>query len=190
MKKLIGVALALGVCTSAPAMEYSYRLYGGRVVVDAVGEIEYDENALFRAWWHSLPSAIRRAPPIAWVFDSPGGNPNGAAEIGFDIAAFGANTGVAAGGQCTSACVLMWANGAHKSAAPDSRIGVHNVRIPGVDDDGISAYSWASDTQLAKYLAARGAPASVVGHLVTTEADDVHWLTADELAEWNVHVTY
>jgi hypothetical protein len=36
----------------------------------------------------------------------------------------------------------------------------------------------------------RGAPVSVVKFALRTPANEVHWLTPDELAAWNVHITY
>ena len=80
-----------------------------------------------------------------------------------------------------------------KSAAPDSRIGVHNVTINAANPDQQSAANFAAnagDAITAKYLAALGAPASVVGHLVATPSSSVYWLTSDDLAAWNVKITY
>ena len=119
-----------------------------------------------------------------------GGFLSGAIDLGIIVAGSGANTGVAASGVCASACVMLLANGAVRSAAPDSQIGVHNASVELADGTSTGAYSYATDTAMAKYLAARGAPANVLGYLVVTTSDSIHWLTADELAQWNVHVTY
>jgi hypothetical protein len=192
MKRLIaGIALAMGLAAPAHAIEYSYRLYGSRsIVIDAAGVIQPNERAVFVGWWYSLPRDIQRKKTAGWVFNSSGGILSGAVDLGEIVARSGTNTRVAANGICASACVMLWANGALKSAAPDSQIGVHNASVQLPDGTSTGAYSYATDTAMAKYLAARGAPASVLGHLVVTESDSIHWLTADELAQWNVHITY
>ena len=188
--------IALGVEAGAPAhaMSYAYRLYGAHsIVIDAVGKIEPNERSIFVNWWYTLPLDIQNRKTLGWVFNSPGGSVIGALEIGRFIARAHANTGVAANGVCVSACVLAWANGSVKSAAPDSRIGVHNVTVSAPTPDQESAASFAAnagDALTAKYLAALGAPASVVGHLVATPPSSVYWLTPDDLAAWNVKITY
>jgi len=52
--------------------------------------------------------------------------------------------------------------GVHKSASPDSRVGVHNVSAP----PAFGAAAAVSNTMTAKYLAVRGAPANVRGRTV------------------------
>jgi hypothetical protein len=171
------------------SMDYSYRLFGSHgLVIDAVGEIVQDEKAVFVSWWYSLPREIQLRKTVGWVFNSTGGSVPGAMDIGRFIARGHANTGVTASGVCASACVLIWANGAVKSAAPTSHIGVHNTTANG--GSGNDFVSFGADTITGKYLAALGAPASVVGHLVITPADSVYWLTPDELAAWNVKITF
>ena len=160
-------ALGVELGTPAHAMSYAYRLYGARsIVIDAVGKIESDERSIFVDWWYTLPLDIQNRKTVGWVFNSPGGSVVGAIEIARFIARGHANNGVAANGLCVSACVLAWANGSVKSAAPDSRIGVHNVTINAANPDQQSAANFAAnagDAITAKYLAALGAPASVVG---------------------------
>jgi hypothetical protein len=44
------------------------------------------------------------------------------------IADFHMTTGVSHGGECASACVLIWSAGEFKSAGSDSKIGVHMTK--------------------------------------------------------------
>ena len=84
---------------------------------------------------------------------------------------------------------MLWANGALKSAAPDSQIGVHNASVELADGTSTGAYSYATNTPMAKYLAARGAPASVLGYRVATASDSIHWQLAikDDAGGLNVN---
>ena len=45
------------------------------------------------------------------------------------------------------------------------------------------------DAGIARYLAERGAPASVIGHLMMTPPSQIYWLTPQELADWGVQIT-
>jgi hypothetical protein len=176
-------------------MEYSYRLYGqGSVVIDAVGEIQPNEAALFAAFGRTFPRSVKGKHLALVVFDSPGGSVSGAVGLAKLIeTVFRTNTGVAEGGECASACVLVWAVGAQKSAAPNSRVGVHNVSITGMgaaDQRTADVAANFGDAITAKYLAAYGAPANVVGHLMMTSSNNMYWLTPNDLAAWNVKITY
>jgi hypothetical protein len=176
-------------------MDYSYRLYGqGSVVIDAVGEIQPNEAALFAAFERSLPRSVKGKHLALVVFDSPGGSVSGAIDLAKLIeTVFRTNTGVAEGGECASACVLAWAVGAQKSAASNSRIGVHNASVGGTaaaDQRTADVAANYSDAIMAKYLAAYGAPANVVGHLMMTSSNNMYWLTPNDLTAWNVKITY
>jgi hypothetical protein len=193
MKKSLACALTFGLAAPAHAMDYSYRLYGSHsIVIDAVGRIEGNEAELLVTFIRSLPQSVQNRRVAGFVFNSPGGNVSGAFAIAKFIHDHKPNTGVAAGGACASACVIMWATGALKSAAPDSRIGVHNSSLDLSDTDDSESFDAEnlSDALVAKYLAAWGAPADVVGHLMMTGPDDVYWLTPTDLNAWKVRITY
>jgi hypothetical protein len=49
--------MLLATAAPASAMEYSYRRVPGGIVIDAQGDIEFDEWSHFRAWLsHVVPS--------------------------------------------------------------------------------------------------------------------------------------
>jgi hypothetical protein len=198
-----GLAVAtIAVSTDAHALEYSYRFASPHVaVVDATGEFQPNEAELFNAWLNHLPFPLylpddpMRQHGVklgAVVFNSPGGNVLGAMEWGTYADQHRINTGVSAGGRCVSACVFAWAAGPLKSAAPDASIGVHRPYSTGVDGlapaDGV--LSNEEIRPLTVWLAQHGAPYTVARAFVDTPPADVHWLTPEELAEWNVKVTY
>jgi hypothetical protein len=194
---------AIAVSTDAHALEYSYRFASPHVaVVDASGEFMPNEDRLFNAWLNHLPFPLympedpMRAHGVklgAVIFNSPGGNVYGAMEWAAYAQQHGINTGIMAGGRCVSACVFAWAAGPFKSAAPDASIGVHRPSLNGSNASMGPDSTPVSDeaiAPLARFLASRGAPQSVIGALYDVSPSDVHWLTADELAEWRVKVAY
>ena len=173
------LAVAFIAASSAHAMDYSYRVFGKQIVIDATGEIEMDEASRLFNWINAQRWGHRRAYTI--VFDSPGGDMYGGVQMAAIVARVGLNTGVAHGGECASACVMAWAAGVHKSTATDARIGVHMAR----DGDQI-----ASDATLfyARFVKQTGAPASVVAGLVSTPPQEVYWLSLAELRAWNTTI--
>jgi len=198
LKTLFAAAAAAAAlyASSANAMTYSYRMAGQKIVVDAVGEIMPNETELMAQWMKTLPVAIQHTPIAAFVFNSPGGNIMEAKRLAVAIrnADEHPNTGVAAGGECASACVLLWAAGAHKSVAPDAIIGAHRTSLPAelVQADPNRTRRVANDVNvmLANDLASVGAPATVVAAAVTTPATSIYVLTPADYAAWNVYVTY
>jgi hypothetical protein len=112
----------------------------------------------FQQWGWSLPAAILKMPVAAFIFNSPGGNVVAAKGLALMIynTPDHPNTGVAAGGMCASACVLLWAAGAHKSVAADSGVGVHMTSL----GDDASQTSLLLNGMLGRDLASVGAPAA------------------------------
>jgi hypothetical protein len=176
-------AIALLAGSQANAMTYSYRLWHGKAVIDAVGEIQPNEATIFSNWLATTPF-VRDHLSAALVLNSPGGNVDAAWWLGLQVYKARINTGVSAGGICASACVFVWASGEHKSVAPDSRIGVHQPSI----------YERMAPGGLVRALgdglAMLGAPYSVVEAANTVPPNSIHWLTPQELSAWNVKVTY
>jgi hypothetical protein len=177
----------------AQALDYSYRIYNNTLVVDAAGLFEVNEPDLFNSWLNHLPASLHpEGVKMAFVFNSRGGNVYGAIAVGQYIDQRHYNTGVEAGGRCVSACVMAWSAGAHKSATPDTSIGVHQASITGINEAG-STYERPmpeGTNYIANWLRQTGAPTSVISKLVATPPSDVAWLSLDELREWNVHITY
>jgi hypothetical protein len=166
----------------AAAMDYSWRSYKDKIVIDASGPIVFDEAKNFIAWVKlSLPEWNgHRATAI--VFNSPGGSVEGGRQMGILIADFHMTTGVSHGGECDSACVLIWSAGEFKSVGSDSRIGVHMAK----DGDGeptvdgtIFGLHWLQKTR---------APNSVVVGAMSTKPSDIYWLSQDELIAWGAKI--
>ena len=181
----IATATALAIAWAIPAqgIALSTRLYQGYAIIDVVGAFEPGNSDRFMA----IVEATPRATMV--VFNSGGGLVNEGEAIGAIIENHHLATGVAAGGQCSSACALAWAAGARKSIAPDASIGVHNASEMNEDDvarrlDGIGGTS-----QMGKWLRRFGAPDNVVNKLLDTPPERMYWLSAKDLAAWQVTVT-
>ena len=182
----IATATALAIAWAVPAqgVALSTRFYQGHAIIDVVGAFEPGNSDRFMAMVEATP----RATMV--VFNSSGGHVDEGEAIGAIIENHHLATGVAPDGQCSSACVLAWAAGARKSIAPDASIGVHNAYAETNEDDvaqrldGIGATS-----QTGKWLRRFGAPDDVVNKLLDTPPERMYWLSAKDLAAWQVTVT-
>jgi hypothetical protein len=104
----------------------------------------------------------------------------------------GFDTGVEPAGNCSSACVMIWAVGVHKYAYENSHIGVHSTVLPlNKKSAGLAGFKEIGENavtaEVARQLGENGAPASVVGRVVMTPANSVYWLTAEDIAAWGAH---
>jgi hypothetical protein len=194
VNRAIAAALALSISWApAQAMDFSYRTYKGHVVIDAVGTFEPNDGMKLESFFQTLPPGSIFKLGNAIVFDSNGGNVLEAEIMGGIIEQYHLATGVAARGQCSSACVLAWATGTKKSIAPDGYIGLHNARnntagqAPNPERDRLDDLY---DTCLmGKWLRKYGAPNSVINQMLDTPASSMYWLSKDDLANWSVRVT-
>ena len=182
-KFAVAGAIALSIGSGpAIAMDYSWRSYSDKIVIDAVGEIKVDEAKSFIAWVEQSRREWNGHRATAIVFNSGGGSVEGGREMGIMIADFHMTTGVAHGGQCSSACVLIWSAGEFKSAGSDSKIGVHMAKDmngePTVDGT-IFGLHWLQKTR---------APNSVVVGAMSTKPDGIYWLSEDELISWGAKI--
>jgi hypothetical protein len=187
----VGAAAVAVASEPTSALDYRYHVYEKQIVINASGDIELDEATTFSRWVKNFAPRWGGRKATTIVFDSPGGNPFGAFDLSHVIARYRLTTGVAAGGMCASSCVLAWASGTAKFAASDSAIGVHRPTLDGLDLTNPTVALWATKVAMAyaNGLKDRGAPISVMNAL-STPANEVHWLTPDELAAWNVHMTH
>jgi hypothetical protein len=183
-------ALVPTSCETASAMDYSYRVYKKQIVITASGDIELDEAKTFSRWFKIIAPNWRGRKPTTITFDSRGGNLLGALDLGDVIARHRLTTRVDGDRVCASSCVLAWASGIAKSATQNSVIAVHRPKLDGFDSTNPPVAAWTAElvAAYADGLRSRGASRSVVNFALTTPASEIHKLTPDELASWNVHV--
>jgi hypothetical protein len=186
MKRFTTVVRAIVALTitnlPAAAMDYSWRSYKDKIVIDASGPIVVDEAKNFIAWVEQSRREWNGHRATAIVFNSPGGSIEGGRQMGIIIADFHMTTGVSHGGECASACVLIWSAGEFKSAGSDSKIGVHMAKDmngePTVDGT-IFGLHWLEKTH---------APNSVVVGAMSTKPDHIYWLSESELISWGAKI--
>jgi hypothetical protein len=191
MKREIILAIVMLISSRAYTMEYSYRVVGSNsILIDASGDIERDEDIIFATWYTSLPNDMANRSIDSFVFNSPGGSVLGAVKLSAQIEHFRFNTGVAAGGECTSACILLYALGQEKSIAFDARIGVHEAANEEAlkGDTQAQANSIMVTKLMADALTNENVPSTIIYKMLMTPPTSVYWLTADDLAAWNVNI--
>jgi hypothetical protein len=177
------VAMAVGAGTAHAMQFHAIPLSDpGKVVIEAMGEIVPGDAARLDSLAAGLPSTANKV--VALALDSPGGNVVEAEKIADAIWRNHVGVIVAAGGQCVSACFLLFAAGKSKVVAPDALIGVHSVSIAGQE----TLDSMGLTTALARDAAQFGVPPDIVGKLVETAPGRVEWLTRDDLAEMGVKI--
>jgi hypothetical protein len=192
LRKLAAATALLASAHSAQAMTYQYSVEKGRLVIQAMGDVELDEARRFLDFTDALPPHLFALlyGKASLVFDSPGGNLHGGFVLANLLSGYHLTTGVARGGLCASACVVLWAAGVRKTMGEDSGIGVHSSSLGGTAIEGLDGplaerhYTGI----IADWLRRNGAPANVVAKTIETPADGMYWLTAEDLAAWRVTV--
>ncbi|HUK07414.1 MAG TPA: hypothetical protein VLX09_06060 [Stellaceae bacterium] len=142
------------------------------VVISAVGPIVPGDGERLQAFLAALPRGDRL---YGFVVDSPGGNIFEAEQI--EALIRGHSIFVPAGGQCASACFLLFAAAAHRVVAEDARIGVHNASEAGA----LTHNSLAFTDWLARDLRADDVPAGIIAKMATTAPSRMAWLTRADL---------
>jgi len=210
--QLLALTLALGLpATRAAAMTFQLVTLGdGRCgvncprVISAQGEIgEETPDALLGF----LGDHLRRGGVRGIVLlDSPGGKVVASMEFGQTLRRLGmavivarpttetASTGDLAAGRCYSACVYALMGGRKRVIPPRSSIGVHRmfaytsnfslpdlgmVRERNLDDGGMR-------DMLARYSRSMGVSVDLVNLAERTSPDQLHILTAAEIARWRL----
>ncbi len=148
-------------------------------LIIASGEIQPGDDEKLHALVAALPG---NTVLTGILLNSPGGS----LVEGVRMATTIRNTGLATGAvrMCASACFLMFAAGTMKFALNGARVGVHSASIEGVETTG----SQAVTTQMARKAADFGVPPAIIGKMVTTAAEDMAWLSQDDLRSMDVEL--
>jgi hypothetical protein len=190
MERLLLAAAVLASPIDASAMSYSYHYLNGSTIIDARGEIELNERDIYDAWAQSISVSY---PVRGITLDSPGGSIEGAFIFAQDfIEHHGLSTNVDAGGECASACSILWASGVRRHVQPGGRVGTHQASFngKGYDDPSLDGHTGSTlaveNIRMSLYLQSRGAPFRPDFDTPTwdTPPDQMHWLTPAEIAAW------
>jgi hypothetical protein len=197
LRRLIaGIALAAGMLGTWPsqAADYSYRIVGKKLVIDISGRINEDEVQNFNAWKERVVfahgSVLAAMPLAAFVLNSGGGSVSGALDMAAYVRQMHLDTGVSAGGTCSSSCFTVWAAGSGRTVAPDARIGVHSVTSVSLQQNGQSTTTTVvgdinmdGNRRVADALAAYGTPPGIIAKMTMTPPSGMYWFdTADYMA--------
>ena len=132
--------------------------------------------------------AVGRIHPKAVAFDSPGGQPQKAMELGRLIRALGLSTFEPYGPACLSACALAFLGGVERYADPGS-IGVHKTyfdeAMPLDAAGAVSAIQEVTADTL-EYLDEMGVDPELLALAMRYESTDIRYLSGSEMAELGV----
>jgi ATP-dependent protease ClpP protease subunit len=177
--------MALGLATFVPANPALAATFANTdaATITMTGQIDLGDEQKFLA-------ALRFAPNFRkLVVNSPGGS-IGAILIGKVLRTGSYEVQVADNGECVSACTLLLAAAAERSAYSSSRIAVHSAstfeadgtRKPETDDD------LAVTAKLARLLKDWGTPPVIIGKMMGTPGKEFETLTDSDLQAWNVRI--
>jgi hypothetical protein len=178
---VVGMRLLVGVAP-AQAMEFTFGSPDGQPqqgTIVATGEIMPGDDEKL----HKMVAALPAKTVLAGVaLNSAGGNYLEGVRLAASIRNTGLDTVVF--GSCASACFLMFAAGTNRAVFEGANVGVHSASLRGVENTETQAVT----TQMARKLSDMGVPSTIVGKVVTTPADDIAWLTPEDLAAMKVAV--
>ncbi len=173
--------------TDAMARTMAFHL-GEDGVASAVGRIDAGTAERFRRFLDEEGSAIGRL-----VLHSPGGSVRDAIAMARIIRERSLETEVPADGYCASACPLVLAGGARRSAGEAAWVGVHQVyAVPNGergrprDIDRSIAQIQATIADCQSLLVEMGVDPRLWIHAMQTPADELYVLTPDELREFKL----
>jgi len=170
---LFGVQHAHALHLSRVAVEPSL------VFVSAAGPIVPGDGERLRAFLAALPKNDRL---YGFAVDSPGGNIFEAKQIAALMR--GHTILVPRGGQCASACFLLFAAAAHRIVAEDARIGVHSASEAG----SLTRNSLVFTDAVARDLREDDVPPAIIAKMAATAPDRMVWLTRAELQSMGVSI--
>lgn len=135
-----------------------------------------------------LSSIIQSNRAVAVAFNSPGGNPTKAMEMGRLIRALGLATIQPRSFECASACALAFLGGTFRYAEPGA-IGVHKSFFsPGTTISSAEAVS--SIQQLTadtiSYMVQMGVDPSLLQVALSYDSDDIRYLSKSEMEHYRV----
>ncbi len=120
--------------------------------------------------------ALKKSPQVRRVvLDSPGGRLYEAHQIAGQVRALGLQT--RAGGDCASACTLVFIAGRQRSVAPAARLGFHRASVPGHNPlhDGMA------NRRLQTLYEEAGLPGGFIHQVLQTPSQRMWFPPVDEL---------
>jgi ATP-dependent protease ClpP protease subunit len=172
-----------GVFTAAHAVDFETLELNdaSRVLIALRGEIRMGDYHRFALYFRRVAKTYGI---VGVALDSPGGNVVEASRFANYIHAVGVAAVILPGGECASACFLLFAASPVRYAARDAKIDVHSAAMPGGEE---TLLTMGITTEMARDAVNYGVPPEIIGRMVSTEPDDMSWLTLAEEQSMGIH---
>lgn len=176
------VLLGISVSSNAALKYEAGELSSGDKFVVISGDFEYDQDLA------PFVQFIRNENPTFIVFNSAGGNPSKAMEMGHLIRTLGLGTFQPKFAECASACALAFLGGIARFAEPGA-IGVHKTSFADTSrlsvEDAVSAIQHMTAETIA-YITEMGADPALLQLSLQYDSDDIRYLSKSEMEKFRV----
>lgn len=186
MRFLKGIGLAgaasIALTQGAWALKFDVAKVGDLTFVLVSGKFEANESLA------GFTNAVSQGGSKYVTFDSPGGNPETAIQLGLMIRAAGLSTFQLRTSECASACSLAFLGGVERMADPGS-IGVHRASFADgaeVSADDAVAHVQALTADTITYLTKMGIDPKLLAMALSYDKSDMRYLSSSEMAELRV----
>jgi hypothetical protein len=176
------LVLVLGPCTGQ-ALQYDKVAlrHTSKILLIARGRITDGDTQRLLGFLLSLPASDRVA---GMVVDSPGGGLIEAETLAGVIRRAAFPVFVPPGGQCSSACFLLFAAAPNRFVAADAAIGVHRANENGKE----TLAAKTATAAMVKDVLELGVPDRIVAKLAQTPPNQKSWLSPSDFAAMRVSV--
>lgn len=175
-KFLLSLMVWLALAPYAQALQFELAAEGAESLeIVARGPIVPGDVERLRVLVDRVPA---RTPIIGLRIASPGGNVVEAETLAAAVRAARLPVTVPSGGECASACFLVFAAARERHVGVSARIGVHSASMQGRE----TATAMAITTAVARRANEYGVPPDIIGKMVITGPRQMTWLSAAELA--------
>ncbi|GAU83475.1 ATP-dependent Clp protease proteolytic subunit [Bosea sp. BIWAKO-01] len=182
------LAMAIAAAPAFPVEAATFKpLHGGKSLVMTGDIVEGDTYRLSNAIARAAYKGVR----VERLFlNSPGGSLVEGLELGVMLAKSGdIDTVVGATDACSSSCLTVFAAGKNKVVFPTSRIGVHSASAINMRT-GESVEHSRTTLLMIRFYKSVGVPASVLGKIAATEADEITYLNVADYDAWGIEKLY
>lgn len=186
IKSIFALLVSIAVCTpSSSSAEIDFetiKTADGDNIIVVSGTFEWEDSiTIFRR-------IVQQNSITAVSFNSNGGNVAKAMELGREIRSLKLSTLQPRALACASACALSFMGGVNRGAEPGS-IGVHKSSFaPGESLDVRTAVSAVQEltAEIVTYMIEMGVDPALLQLSLTTEANDMRYLSGQEMQEFNL----
>jgi hypothetical protein len=119
------------------------------------------------------------------MLNSPGGDVVEGYKLAAMVVGLDFDTSVVKGGECASACFMLWAAGRNRYIHADSRIGIHSASTFNVatGESSETARSYFRTMEMARVYDLLKVPVYLIGQMVVTPPTSMYWLS-DTDKQW------